>query len=200
MAWIHEYIPLRQRVWVLLLTAAVVFTFAGWRRNRESLVAAAVLAVAGMLQFWLQNRALVVYVPNLLAILLFLSAQQAGRRWPERFQMEPHWHNLMIVLGGLMVWHLTSAWVQTVSGGFFLVMAWTAVALVLFLAGFALRERVYRWVGLGVLGCAMGRVVLLDVWKLEVIYRTLSFLALGMALLVLGFLYNRYQDRIRQWL
>jgi uncharacterized membrane protein len=200
MAWIHEYIPLRERVWVLLLTAAVVFTFAGWRRNRESLVAAAVLAVAGMLQFWLQNRALVVYVPNLLAILLFLSAQQAGRRWPERFQMEPHWHNLMIVLGGLMVWHLTSAWVQTVSGGFFLVMAWTAVALVLFLAGFALRERVYRWVGLGVLGCAMGRVVLLDVWKLEVIYRTLSFLALGMALLVLGFLYNRYQDRIRQWL
>jgi hypothetical protein len=201
MAWIQEYIPLRERVWVFLLTAAAVYVVAGWRRSQESLWAAAVLAVAGLLQFWtFQNRALVVYVPNVLAILLFLSAQQAGRRWPDRFRMESTWHNLMILLGSLTVWHLASTWVQTISGGFFLTMGWTAVALALFLAGFVLRERFYRWMGLAILGCAMGRVVMLDVWKLEVLHRTLSFFALGVVLLVLGFFYNRYQDRIRQWL
>jgi uncharacterized membrane protein len=53
---------------------------------------------------------------------------------------------------------------------------------------------------LGILGCALGRVVLSDIWKLETIYRILSFVALGAVLLVLGFLYNKYQQKIREWL
>jgi uncharacterized membrane protein len=50
------------------------------------------------------------------------------------------------------------------------------------------------------LGCALGRVVIFDVWKLETLYRILSFMALGIVLLVLGFLYNKYQEKIREWL
>jgi uncharacterized membrane protein len=114
--------------------------------------------------------------------------------------LESGWQNLIIGLGSLCLWQLTSSWVLTLAGGFYLTVAWTGVALVLFLAGLTLRERMYRWLGLAVLGCALGRVILLDVWKLEALYRTLSFFALGVVLLVLGFFYNRYQDRIRQWL
>ena len=47
---------------------------------------------------------------------------------------------------------------------------------------------------------ALGRVIVFDAWKLETIYRVLSFMALGIVLLVLGFFYNKYQDKIRQWL
>jgi uncharacterized membrane protein len=43
-------------------------------------------------------------------------------------------------------------------------------------------------------------VFVFDVWKLETIHRILSFMALGVVLLVLGFIYNKYQDKIRQWL
>jgi len=43
-------------------------------------------------------------------------------------------------------------------------------------------------------------VVIIDVWKLETIYRILSFAALGVVLLVLGFIYNKYQEKIRAWL
>jgi uncharacterized membrane protein len=39
-----------------------------------------------------------------------------------------------------------------------------------------------------------------DVWQLETIYRILSFLVLGAVLLLLGYLYNRFADRIREWL
>ncbi|MCL4789078.1 MAG: DUF2339 domain-containing protein, partial [Verrucomicrobia bacterium] len=60
--------------------------------------------------------------------------------------------------------------------------------------------RMYRWSGLAVLATALARVVVFDVWKLETIYRVLSFMALGIVLLVLGFFYNKYQEKIRQWL
>ena len=43
-------------------------------------------------------------------------------------------------------------------------------------------------------------MVIFDVWKLETVYRILSFLALGIVLLVLGFIYNKYQEKIREWL
>jgi uncharacterized membrane protein len=43
-------------------------------------------------------------------------------------------------------------------------------------------------------------VVVFDVWKLETVYRILSFLALGVVLLVLGFIYNKYQAKFKEWL
>jgi uncharacterized membrane protein len=72
--------------------------------------------------------------------------------------------------------------------------------LALFTAGMVMRERMYRWIGLGILACALGRVFIFDVWKLETLYRILSFLALGVVLLVVGFIYSKYQEKIREWL
>ncbi|MGH7969539.1 MAG: DUF2339 domain-containing protein, partial [Limisphaerales bacterium] len=83
---------------------------------------------------------------------------------------------------------------------FYLTASWSLLALALFTCGILLRERVYRWLGLGILACAVGRVVVFDVWKLETLYRILSFMALGIVLLVLGFIYNKYQEKIREWL
>jgi len=74
------------------------------------------------------------------------------------------------------------------------------LALVFFVTGMVLRERMYRWLGLALLSCTLGRVFIFDVWRLGALYRILSFLALGLVLLVLGFLYNRYQEKIREWL
>jgi hypothetical protein len=36
--------------------------------------------------------------------------------------------------------------------------------------------------------------------ELETIYRVLTFIALGVALLVVGFIYNKFPDTIRKWL
>ena len=100
---------------------------------------------------------------------------------------------------GSLLWFL-SRWVMRESGGFYLTASWAGLALILFIAGIVIRERMYRWVGLGVLALALGRVVLFDVWKQETIYRVLTFMALGIVLLVLGFIYNKYQETIRKWL
>ena len=107
----------------------------------------------------------------------------------------------MILAGGASLWRFASKWVVLVQGeGFYLTVVWAALALMLFVAGLLLGERIYRWLGLGVLGCALGRVVILDVWKLETLYRIFSFMALGIVLLVLGYIYNKYQEKIKEWL
>jgi uncharacterized membrane protein len=63
-----------------------------------------------------------------------------------------------------------------------------------------LRERIYRLGGFAILALAIGHVFLIDVWKLETIYRVLSFLVLGAVLLVLSYVYNRFAEQIRRWL
>jgi len=79
-------------------------------------------------------------------------------------------------------------------------MTWAGFAVAAFAAGMLLHERFLRWFGLGVLASAIGRVVIVDVWNQEKVGRVLTFLALGVALSVVGFIYNKYEEKIRQWL
>ncbi len=202
LAWICEYVSARERVWILSLVGAIVFWWSGWRKNREGLIASAVFTATGLFLFWFPIQGgPTVYFLNFLAILLLLGQQRMARRLPEHYHLDQSWHTVMILLGGITLWRLVSQWVMLLqSEGFYLTVAWAMLALVLFVAGLVWRERIYRWLGLGVLGCAVGRVVIFDVWKLETLYRILSFMALGIVLLVLGFLYNKYQEKIREWL
>ncbi len=199
--WVCEYISDRERMWVFLLIGLAVFLVAGWRRSREAIVFGAAFTACGLVELWLPSqRDLLVYAPNLLALLAFLTQQQIARRKPECYSLDEILHSAVIVMGCLSVWRFVSCWVLESAHKDYLTATWSALALVMFGFGIGLRERMYRWVGLAVLATALGRVVVFDVWKLETIHRVLSFMALGSVLLVLGFFYNRYQERIRQWL
>jgi hypothetical protein len=199
--WVNKYIPAQDNCWVLAAIAAFLFLLAGWRRNQELLIFSAVFTLAGLLRFWFPLAgATTVYWPNLLVVLGLLGQQQCVRRLPKNYRAPAQVQTTAIVLGGLSLWFYLSRWILQKSDGFYLTAGWSALALVLFIIGMALRERVYRWLGLGVLACAMGRVVISDVWQLEPIYRVLSFMALGIVLLVLGFIYNKYQEKIKEWL
>ncbi|HKS38718.1 MAG TPA: DUF2339 domain-containing protein [Verrucomicrobiae bacterium] len=201
LAWVHEYIPARERFWVFALLGAAIFCWAGWRKSQEGLVVSAVFTVTGFCGFWFPwHGASTVYVPNLLAILLLPGQQQLARRAAGHFDFQPEIQAAMIALGGLSLWLFVSRWVSQESSGFYLTVSWAVLAFLLFVAGLGLRERMYRWLGLAVLGCALGRVILFDVWKLHTIYRIASFFALGVVLLVLGFIYNKYQEKIKEWL
>ena len=201
LVWIWEYVPERQRIWVLVLLGLSVFGWAGLRRNREALWFSGVFAAAALVLFWLplleSSR---VYWPNLCAIIAVLAARQTARRFPDRFGLAPQVHAALIVAAGLSLWRFLSLWVLESASGFYLTASWSLLALALFTAGIVLRERTYRWLGLGILACALGRVLIFDVWKLESLYRILSLMALGIVLLVLGFIYSKYQEKIKEWL
>ncbi len=199
--WICRYISERERIWVLAFLGLGVFLWAGWQRNREALAYGAVFTGVGMVLFWWPlleaGRA---YLPNLVAVLVMLAQRQLATRFPDRFALPTAVHNTVIIVGGLSLWLFLTLWVREDASGFYLTASWSLLALVFFTAGIVLRERMYRWLGLALLGCTLGRIVVFDVWKLETLFRILSFMALGIVLLVLGFIYNRYQEKIRQWL
>lgn len=202
MLWfVHEYVPARERIWVFGALGFGIFMVAGWKANREMLLLSALYWTACLGLFWLPGDATPrVLWSNLTAILAFVVQQRLARRRPERFQFDERLHSAVILIGGLSLWLFVSRWVRLNASGFYLTASWSVLALALFVAGMAVRERMYRWLGLVVLAGALGRVVVFDVWKLETLYRILSFMALGIVLLVLGFLYNRYQEKIREWL
>jgi len=68
--------------------------------------------------------------------------------------------------------------------------------LLLFLAGFMLKEKNWRLFGLLVLLFTLGKVFMVDLRKLETIYYILSLISLGMVLLFVSYIYNKHKDRI----
>ena len=199
LVWIWEYVPERQRVWTCMAAAVVVFMLAIWRSNREALVGAAVYAGAALAALWFHaNLVMDVYLPNLLTLLALFALQQILRRAAGKIPLPEHVHGTIVLVAGASLWRFVCCWVPT--SDIFLTMTWAGFAVLVFTAGMILRERFYRWFGLGVLAAAIGRVVLVDVWNQETIYRVLTFLVLGLALVAIGFVYNKYQDTIRKWL
>jgi uncharacterized membrane protein len=124
--------------------------------------------------------------------------QQVLRRAAAQIPLAENIHGAIVIIAGLSLWRFVTCWVPTAD--LFLTMAWAGYALLVFAAGMLLRERFYRWFGLFVLAASVGRVVIVDVWKQETIYRVLTFMALGVALLLIGFVYNKFQDTIKKWL
>ncbi|HEY5911910.1 MAG TPA: DUF2339 domain-containing protein [Verrucomicrobiae bacterium] len=200
-AWVWEYIPSKERIWVLSALGLAAFAFAGWKRSGEALLFVTVFTVLALTLFWAawQHR-MPVYWGDLVAPLALLSEQQAAKRLSDRYRFDARIHGAIIFIGGLSVWIFCTRWVMDVASGFYLTASWSLLALAFFTCGIVVRERVYRWLGLGLLACALGRIVIFDVWKLETLYRILSFMALGIVLLVLGFVYSKYQEKIKEWL
>jgi uncharacterized membrane protein len=199
--WICDYVPARERIWILAFIGLLAFFWAGLWRNREALLFSATYTAIATVHLWLPLfGAPTVYIPNLLVILTLLAEQQVAQRRPHHYPLESSIHNIVILIGGLSLWLFVSRWVMEMANGFYLTASWSVLALALFAVGLVLRARMYRWVGLGVLSAALGKVIIFDVWRLETVYRILSFMALGIVLLVLGFIYSKYQEKIKEWL
>ncbi|HZI13221.1 MAG TPA: DUF2339 domain-containing protein [Myxococcus sp.] len=74
-------------------------------------------------------------------------------------------------------------------------LGWVVAAFGLFGLGFAVRERWYRLAALAVLGLALLRLLFVDLAGLPADQRILTFILLGVMLLVISFTYTRLRDR-----
>ena len=199
LVWIWDYVPERQLVWSYMAAAVLMFALAVWRTKREALFATMVYAVASLTVLWWRDYLVMdIYWPNLLSLLALFAMQQALRRIAGKMPLDENIHGTVVLIAGLSLWRFVTCWVPT--SDIFLTMAWAGFAVLVFTAGMLLRERFLRWFGLFVLAASVGRVVIVDVWKQETIYRVLTIMALGVSLLLIGFVYNKFQDTIRKWL
>ncbi len=100
--------------------------------------------------------------------------------------------SVLVILSLLLLWFRISSQVE--AG---LATAWAIYGTVLLLIGLGCRSRPFRMTALVILAATLGHIMLIDVIKLDPLPRILSFLTLGVGLLGLGFVYNRFQDRLK---
>jgi Predicted membrane protein (DUF2339) len=79
-------------------------------------------------------------------------------------------------------------------------VSWGLEGLFIILLALAVKERSFRLTGLGLLLLCVVKVGAMDVWRFEQRDRFITLIILGVALIVVGFLYTKYRETIRQYL
>jgi hypothetical protein len=81
-----------------------------------------------------------------------------------------------------------------------LTMAWSGLGMAVFLVALAVGERSFRLSGLGLLLLGVAKLLAVDVWGLPSVQRYLLLIGVGVALLLVSFLYSRFGDRLKEYL
>jgi hypothetical protein len=84
--------------------------------------------------------------------------------------------------------------------GELLTVSWGLQGLCLLGTGFGFRSRILRLQGLALLLICILKLFLFDLRNLETIYRILSFVALGLILLCVSWIYTRFRENLRRLL
>ncbi len=79
-------------------------------------------------------------------------------------------------------------------------LGWAVCGFAFLIVGFATKERPYRIGGLVALGGALLRVLFYDLRQMSTPHRILSFIVLGVILLVLAYLYAKNRENLARWL
>lgn len=77
---------------------------------------------------------------------------------------------------------------------------WLAYGVVLMLLSFVHQFKPMRKIALGLLGLVILKVFLYDASSLDTVYRIISFISLGVILLIISFFYQKNKDKIKQYL
>ncbi|WP_035608652.1 DUF2339 domain-containing protein [Haloferula sp. BvORR071] len=77
---------------------------------------------------------------------------------------------------------------------------WTVLGFVLVSTGLWRKLAVLRHAGFALLAFAVAKLFISDVWDFGTFYRIVAFIALGVALVVLGFFYNRFAEVLKKLL
>ena len=75
-------------------------------------------------------------------------------------------------------------------------VAWSALGILTFLFALLVGERSFRLAGLGLLLLGVGKILIIDMWKLAPTDRFITLIVMGVALLLVSFLYTRYREAI----
>lgn len=186
--------------------AALLLLTAGARERRGVAVAVLLTMVALLDQIIYTTTTTATGVPDLLApglllataALLLERALAAGASdLGEADSGRPVRLGLLLTATALALATVHGSWWL---GGPRTTIGWSLVGGLLMGAGFAARSADYRRIALGVLGIAVVRVFALDTRGLTDTAKTLAFLALGLSLVAVAWLYSRFGRRLREWL
>ncbi len=205
LAWVSRYVPVEGRFALWCLGGAAVFALGAVYRRKRWLVLSVLPTVAALIAFWFVEESLVRrHILGLIGALVLAGQQQFGKRrlgkaagalFPARAQAA------LMTAAVFCAWAFVTARTERWQGSAFTVAAsWSLFAPLVFAAGLLLHERVYRWLGLIVLAATLGHIVLFDISQLDTLGKAISFFALGLVVLGVGFFYVRFQSKFRDLL
>ncbi len=71
---------------------------------------------------------------------------------------------------------------------------WVAAAIALFTAGFLLKKRMLRFFSIGLFATTLFKLVLVDSLRFSTIEKIITYISIGVVLLVISFLYQKYKE------
>jgi uncharacterized membrane protein len=71
---------------------------------------------------------------------------------------------------------------------------WILSAIALFTTGFLLKKRMLRFFSIGLFGSTLFKLVLIDSLRFSTIEKIITYISIGVVLLVISFLYQKYKD------
>jgi len=103
--------------------------------------------------------------------------------------------NQSIAIGfSLALWFIASQHTIALAGSSALSICWALIGLAILSFGFIAKDIVFRTMSFIILGATILHVYGVDVWKITALFRILSFITLGLVLLIIGYLYSRKVD------
>ncbi|HNV70943.1 MAG TPA: DUF2339 domain-containing protein, partial [Candidatus Ozemobacteraceae bacterium] len=180
----------RQSVVLGLLTA-----LHGWGTDLRSLEASG----------WLASSSLI----GTVSIVLLFACEAATPREPpwreQEFEGAPTGIGNLLENSGRLLFSLSASFLLAFLlyleiTGSLLSMAWALQGGLLLVLGFALREKPARQSGLLLLFLCLAKLFFYDLQNLDVPFRILSFVVLGLLLIGISWFYTRYQDKIKEYL
>ncbi len=101
---------------------------------------------------------------------------------------------ILAIISSLAIWIVCSQHIIHLHDRAALSIAWAIIGLAVLAIGFISKDIVFRTMAFLILGCTVLHVYGVDVWKINALLRIISFITLGIVMLVIGYLYCRKAD------
>jgi hypothetical protein len=203
LVWAFKFVD-DKFIFLLFTVVAITHTVLHGRRERlDRAIVAGGFLLAGFMSFWVHaikhwgetawadKRPL-----DIAPLLLLLGAQWLSRQRDPEKKIPNGVHVAAILLINLSLWQ----WVIRMFPGDAGVISWGVLAFVLIGLGLLTMERTHRLFGLMVLLVSIANLTLLAWQTLHGGARILTFIGMGVILIVLGALYAKYQDKLKEYL
>lgn len=82
--------------------------------------------------------------------------------------------------------------------GFYISVGWSILALIIMIRGISQRKKHLRMQGMIIFAITIVKVFLYDTRSLETIFRTISYVVLGIILLLVSFIYTKYKEKLKE--
>ena len=198
LVWGIKFVP-ADAFFLIFTVVAIGHALAHRRRERlERIIVASGFLLIGFLSFWM-HTAMHWNAPRIMDViplLLLLGGQLAMRRRDKEGAVTEIVHVVIITIINLSLWQWTSRMVPGDAD----VISWGVLAFILIGIGLFAMERAHRLFGLFLLLVSIVNLTLLAWRNLEGATRILTFMGMGVILIVLGGQYHKFQKKITEYL